>query len=642
MRAALRHGLRMMPPLLIGALSKSRIVALLIAAFFAVYMSQQSYLTEISGLDQSWHLMLSHAYRASYQHGRDIIFNYGPLSFLVPAFYDPETGPIRTVMMMGYYASFGISLAYVLKLDGFLKAGIACLFFLPLTLYRDIHLLIPSLLLCHLEIVRRSGDRAAAGIAILLGCQMAFMSLVKSPGLFFALPVLLLVSLYRLVRRDYLPIPLLAFIAASAGFLLIARQDLSAIGDFYRGYIDISRTYNADMHLPADALPQALYIAGGLLALASLPLRAPGGLLRGLVFLGYLLVVYKINFVRHGGVPYHAFAGLAVAFFCLLLPLETRPHLLLHKLTMGGVAGVAILAAAYHGAVWPTTSGMITAYAAAVKYSFQMTFDRSYHDTRLGDYRRQQALAATKVKDTLPFQDIAGPIDVFPFEFSQAYASGVTIASRPAFQAYFATSRLMTEKNADFLASDRAPKSVLFSVAPLDFHYPTQEDPLTFRAYRRHYRVKDRAAGTLLLERREQPLIETEDCRDTFMTFDQPLPLPPVAPGEALWVRIDLVSTGIGEIAGLLLPPPVLTLTVTTAQTEANYRYLQNSGAVGFLVSPTLPGLAEADRFFTGQATDKDRVISVRLSAPDSSLFAWHEPGISISLCCLSWAEKPL
>jgi|GEM_PF-2693891 len=623
-------------------LSKTAIIATLLAVFFAIYMSQQPYLSEISGLDQSWHLMLLHAYKAHYQHGRDIIFNYGPLSFLVSGFYDPDIDLIRSVMPTLYYATFGVTLAHVLKIDSFLKAGITCLVFLPLYFFRDIHLLIPALLLCHQEIDRKQGDRMAASISVLLGCQMAFMSLIKSPGLVFAVPVLLLVSLYRLSRRDYLPIPLLAFLAASAALLLVGRQDFSAVVDFYRGYIDISRAYNADMHVASDWVPQAIYCAGALLVLASIPLRAPGGLLRGLVFLGYLLVVYKINFVRHGIVPYAAFAGLAIALFCLLIIPHARPRFLLHKLTLSVAATASILAAAYQGASW-LPGNPVYAYVLTLKYSLQMSLDREYREAVLAYYLSQRAITDAKVKDALPFKDVAGPIDVFPFEFSQAYASGLPIASRPAFQAYFTTSRLMTESNAAFLESKRAPQSVLFSTVPLDLHYAAQEDPLTLRAYRRLYQVKDRAAATLLLERRAQPLIEQEVCGDTFMTFDQTLPLPPVGPDEALWVRIGLESTWAGKIAGQFLPPPILSLTVTTANTQNSYRYLQNSGEVGFLLSPPLMNLDQADRFFTGEAAPQDGVISLKLSAPETALFDWHEAGIPVSLCTLSWAEqKPL
>jgi hypothetical protein len=626
-----------------GPISKTAIISLLMGVFFALYMGQQLYLTEISGLDQSWHLMLTHAYKAHYQHGRDIIFNYGPLSFLVPAYYDLETAPIRAVLTTLYYASFGITLAHSLKIDSFVKAGISCLVFLPLYFFRDIHLLIPSLLLCQQEIARKPGDRAAASIAALLGVQMAFMSLIKSPGLVFAIPVLLLVSLYRFSRRDYLPIPLLAFIAGSALLLLVARQDYSAIVDFYLGYIDISRAYNADMHLSADWTPQAIYLAGGLLVLGSISPRAPGSLLRGLVFLGYLLVVYKINFVRHGAVPYHAVAGLAVALFCLLILPESRPRLPLHRLALGGAAAVSVLAAAHHGVTGLPTGNPLYAYAMTLKHSALMALDRGYSAAIRQDYQSQRSIAEAKVKQALPFKDMAGPIDVFPFEFSQAYASGLPIATRPAFQAYFATSRLMTEQNAAFLDSDRAPRSVLFSIAPLDLHYTAQEDPLTLRAYRRLYQVKDRAAGALLLERRPQPLIEQEVCRDTVTTLDQTLPLPPVAPDAALWIRIGLSTTWTGKIAGLFLPPPLLSLTVTTASTRNNYRYLQSSGEVGFLVSPTLMSLAEADRFFTGQAAPQDGVISLKLSAPEGLFFDWHDAGIPVSLCTLSWAEqKPL
>lgn len=621
-----------------GAKSQ-RLIALLLAAFFAIYMRDPPYLSDITGLDQSWHLMLNYAFQARYQHGRDIIFNYGPLSFILSAYYDPELAPIRAVLATLYYASFGITLVYVLKIDSFLKAGITCLVFLPLYSFRDIHLLIPSLLLCHQEITRRPGDPAAAGISALLGFQMAFMSLVKSPGLFLAAPVLLLVSLYRFSRRDFVPIPLLAFLAATAVLLFVAGQDYSALTDFYVGYLDISEAYNADMQLPAGWMAQAAYVAGGLFLLASISPREPGGLLRGLVFLGYLLVVYKINFTRHGANPYYAFAGLGVAlFFQAVLPANSS-HSNLHKLALAGVATLSLLFAGNQGDPWRSGT-VFSTYGTALKHSLLMSLDPEYREAIVRYYIDMRAAATAKVKEALPFKNMTGPIDVFPFEFSQAYASGLEIATRPAFQAYFATSRLMTERNAAFLDSDRAPKSVLFSVIPIDGRYAAQEDPLTIRAYRRLYRPTDAAGGTLLLERRPEPLVEQEVCRDTYLMFDQTLPLPPVAPGEALWVRIGLAPTAAGQVAGLLLPPPALGLTLTTANAQHSYLYLQKAGEIGFLLSPALVTMAEAARFFAGAAAPQDVATNLKLTAPADPAFAWYDIGMPVALCTLSWREQ--
>ncbi|MBK7282887.1 hypothetical protein [Candidatus Aalborgicola defluviihabitans] len=45
------------------------------------------YQSSVRGLDLSWHAMLGYAHAHNLQHGRDLLFNYGPLSFMESAIY---------------------------------------------------------------------------------------------------------------------------------------------------------------------------------------------------------------------------------------------------------------------------------------------------------------------------------------------------------------------------------------------------------------------------------------------------------------------------------------------------------------------------------------------------------------------------
>ncbi|MFD2264666.1 hypothetical protein ACFSM5_17305 [Lacibacterium aquatile] len=611
----------------------------LLATFFAVYMIQLPLIAEVTGLDPAWHRMLIHAYKTHQQHGRDFIFNYGPLSFLVAAQFDSEILPIRMISWALYYAIFGITLAVVLKVDTLLKAAFVCLYCLPLVVFPDIHLLIPSVLLGYLEIDRRQGDRSAMAISALLAIQMAFMGLIKSTALFLALPILILVTAYRLYQRDWFPVPLLVFLLATTALLAVGRQDYSAVVDFYVAYLDVSRAYNADMQLPAGMLHQVALVAGGVLILASVPYRARGGFLHGVLLLGYLLVIYKLNFTRQGAHPQISFAGLAVPLLCqIMLPERCLPKPWF-RATLITVA-LACLATAHI-----LRSILMQDEMSVLRYGriFEQRLQLLIHPGFRGNFWRAQETAraevVAKVRTAMPFKSMEGPVDAFPFEVGKILDSGMEAATRPAFQAYFATSRLMTERNLAFLESDAAPKSVLFSITPIDGRYATLEDPLTQRAYRRLYQPRDSTPEVLLLERRAQPLLEQEICRETYTMLGQTVPLPPTRPDEALWVRLNLTTTAKSRIAELLAPPPELRLEIATPAGTSSYRYLQESGTVGFLLSPALTTTDGAGRFFAGQTLPQDTVLGFKLMDAQHSPAGWYEEGIPVTLCTLSWKE---
>ncbi|MBK6323123.1 MAG: hypothetical protein IPF38_13345 [Burkholderiales bacterium] len=255
------------------------------------------------------------------------------------------------------------------------------------------------------------------------------------------------------------------------------------------------------------------------------------------------------------------------------------------------------------------------------------------------DYLRQNQKALAEPRAAIPFKDIQAPFDVFPFEFGLAYASGLELATRPAFQTYYATSRRMTEHNANFLASKKVPKSVLFSMIAVDNRYPALEDPQTLRAYRRFYQVGRQTPDQLLLTRRTTPLRESQSCQPTFeLGFGQTLTLPPLQDGSALWARIAVESTWLGRLAGFLLGPPALGLSVVAPNWQRDFRFLREAGESGFLLSPALVSTPAAAHFLSGAATvPEDRITNIKLPALISS-FPWFDNTFDVTLCTLAWA----
>lgn len=611
-------------------------VPLLGTLFVLVYLLDVVYAPSMRGLDLSWHAMLAYAHENKLQHGSQIIFNYGPLSFIESAIYVENTHQEKLLYRATYLLILGIGCFSVLRIRSPWALLAWCGLTLHLLIWRDVYLLLPALLLCHLECRRQQGNVAQLALSLLLAFGAAFACLVKANAMFFTLPAIALASVYRFSVRDYRPIVPVCFVLSVVLLFSLSGQHVSGFVDFVRGYVDVSLAYNADMGLPAPVALQGAFIVGSTVLVATtVRMTNPAGAVLGLLTIGYLLVAYKMGFVRHGANPGASF--LALAFVCLVqLWSPSVDALGRHQRRL--VVAVAVAAASL--VTWitvPLSQGeFIKGYVHTVRDRIRYVLDPGYGAALNAELGRRQAMALTQARSAIPFADVRGPIDVFPFEFGLAYASGLPIATRPAFQSYFATSRYMSGHNADFLAGPRAPRSVVFSVEPIDGRYAALEDPLTLSAYRRHYQLDRQTPNALLLTRRAAPVAQSEWCRTSEVAFDLPVLIPWVGPDQAVWAEIDITPTWLGRIVSVLSGPPVLSMTMATPTGSADFRYLREAGQTGFLLSPALVTTAAAADFFKAASRPEDRVVGFSIKAPGGPI-PWHDPQMSVKLCVLSW-----
>lgn len=605
------------------------------------YLLYGDFASSMRGLDLSWHAMLGYAQENKLQHGSQIIFNYGPLSFIESVIYVEQTHRERLFYKATFLLVLGIGCFSVLQIR---RVGALLVWgglILLLSIWRDVYLLLPALLLCHHECRRQQGHASQAALSVLLAFAAAFACLVKANAMFFTLPAIVLASIYRFSVRDYQPIVPVSFVLSFVLLFGLSGQDVSGLFAFVRGYVDVSLAYNADMGLPAPVALHGAYLVGAAVVVATtLRFTTPASTVLGLLALGWLMVAYKMGFVRHGAYPGAAFLALALVCVVQLWSPSVDYLARLQRRVLAAVAVAAAALAVYVMASLTPQGAVIKSFAGAVETRLRYVLDPGYRAASDADLRSRHATGFAEARSAIPFADIEGPVDIFPFEFSLAYASGLSIASRPAFQSYFATSRYMSERNAEFLASPQAPRSVIFSVIPIDGRYAALEDPLTLAAYRRQYQVDRQTPHALLLTRRASPLAQSEQCHTSATEFDLPLLIPSVGPDQAVWAEMDVATTWFGRLLGVLTGPPVLRMTIATPMGSHDFRYLREAGQTGFLVSPALLSTEGAARFFNAESRFEDQVLGLSIHPPSAAL-PWFEEKISVKLCVLSWDSAP-
>ncbi|MBK7282928.1 hypothetical protein [Candidatus Aalborgicola defluviihabitans] len=155
------------------------------------------YQSSVRGLDLSWHAMLGYAHAHNLQHGRDLLFNYGPLSFMESAIYF-EKNHADVLLLRGLYAlTLGLCFFCVLRIRRVIDLLLFCALALFLVLLHDVYLLLPALLLAHNEVQRGPKDRARLAVSIVLAFDMALACRAIWRGV-LSVPVMLLVTAYRI------------------------------------------------------------------------------------------------------------------------------------------------------------------------------------------------------------------------------------------------------------------------------------------------------------------------------------------------------------------------------------------------------------------------------------------------------------
>jgi len=619
------------------------ILQVFLALIFAISNTNETYFVEITDLDYSWIFMVNHFFHKQYQHGKDIIFNFGPMGFLFSSIYYYDVQNAKYVIGIIYHLILFYCAFFILRINTIFRFSVIFILILGMGFFYSANIILPAIIITYHEVMRNRKELPACAISILLSLLLAVASLVKSSSLILTLPLIGVLTLYRLSIKDYFPVVLISYSLFTTAILLLAGQGIAYWGDFYRGYLDVSLSYNADMGLPASPLYLGLWCACALSVLSSFSLKSSKTVALAVSILGCFLVAYKLSFVRHSTYSYLAFWVLAFVATAQIFSPLARFYGSVHRGLVFGTAIVALVTAVHIVSPFLPEGKAVQDTLTILQRRLSFFWDSNVRDQQRAHNHSEFIAEMTDLRQKFPFKDAVGPIDAYPFDLGLAYSSGLDLATRPAFQAYYATSRLMTERNRDFLATDRAAQSIIFSLLPIDGRFASLEDPLTVRAFRRFYNADQQTPDHLLLVRRATPLAETETCQESVTRLDTPIAVPLVLRDQAVWARVSLTPTALGRVAAFFLGGPPLGLTVATAGGGTQeFRFLRDAGDVGFLLSPALTSLEAAAAFYRGESRSQEAVSQFQVrNRTGEAVIRWFRPEIAVSLCALSWSSPP-
>ncbi len=579
-------------------------------------------------LDPSWRMAYGYFFQQKLQFGRDIVFNYGPLGFIMGKTYSG----LQFASLIFSQLALAVLGAWVILREGRRMRGLTrWAFFLGLlcfgVTYEDA-LQILVIALIGFQLLRREDKTFLTTFFTLV---LAVLSVIKFTNFMLASVVTVTVvglDLWRGRRREGWLIAA-TFLGGFIATWIACGQNPLNLPAYLRGSWEISDGYNATMGIttPWPPLWKALIVLGVIGGYLLLHLKLnpdkPRAVANALVLAAFIFLNWKHGFVRADG-------HMIGFFFCALLPLTAYPSLLddpprcrrLHYAVflMAGIISLwGIEVSLYHA--MRSCFGIIeTKIWSNLERTIDPTGTKRIYDARLLAVRESINLPLTRA--------VVGKasIDVLGFEQATALFNDFNYKPRPIFQSYSVFTPYLAHLNGRYFEGDTAPDYVLLKLQTLDERMPMMDDSEVLRLLPYRYDFVHSERGYQLWRRLEGKFdpatITPKPLLTTDLALGDTLPLDAYA-GKKIWARIELKHSLLGWLQSFLYKPTPVRLTIKDANgIESTYRLPLPIARNGFVISPVIEDLHSYNLFANSRSNREARSLLIGVEPANRYLFS--------------------
>lgn len=579
------------------------------------------------GLDPGYAWGIAEAIRQGAVHGRDIVFPYGPLGFLLLGPPDPTLAPWSLVYAIAVHLATILGFAILLLRRGTVRAswGFAIAFLSIAVAFFTNPEHEPALAVAALVMPALAGGPIAPAVGVLAGALAALALLVKvsvgAPAAALVIAAGTILAGHGAGGRKAAG----CLVAGTATVLVLAVPllfgGLSSFLTWMRSTASLASGFASSMSVPGPAGVEAIgattLLALVVAAIVARRCRLEGGALwAGLLPAAWL--AYRHAFVRADGHVYH-FAYLGLSWLLLaMLVLSTRGARRLGAVVLALALAVAAITTARVERPGGVEAGKLL--------SGQIGFDRLASYLRWRDHvegavrlsRDELAPLDLESPTIARWRDEGSTFDVLPWDLLQLPANGLDWRPNPVLQLYQASTPLLDRRVARHFASPDAPERILVHLDPIDGRHLLWEAPETWRAVLAGYLPGDDQpfAGRLVLERAEhrgqwsfRPLGELDLEPRTWYE------LPPVDPEERVLLALELTPSLSGRLrsAFLRIDPITVSLRPVGGRSRA-FRLVPGVAGGGLLVDLPARTVEELVAIVRGAPTNGVR--DVRIQGP--------------------------
>ncbi|WP_338552543.1 hypothetical protein [Paenibacillus sp. KS-LC4] len=624
-------------------------------------------------LDPSWRNAYNYFAKSDFSFGTEIVFTYGPLSWLTLRAFDAELFWGKTSFWLVMAAVSVVMLGLFRRASGTLAAGLVFLG-LVLTLSLD-SFFISTVVLAYTLLIMYSQSDNRFYIPLLFGvCGIFGVLALTKFTLFVTVGIaIVLLSCYYCFKRQFIHLLAIAGFYSLTLFALwtvAADQAPHHLFIYIINALEVSRGYTAMSRYGDPASILAVVLCLTLLGLVTpkTPFISWRKHIGTLFIYGYILIitflVWKLGFIRHNVREPMFFAFIAVVSGVVLgaarlsfketLQLERERWEKLFKVkTESGKELVLVLTSP-----WFFKGGLIIVLCVAffmfgsIKYRdhFPQAFlsEKIYELKRnagrllipgsmqalKSDLENQQAATISQYRlDKI--KSIVGneTVDVYGFNQNYAIFNGLNWTPRPIFQSYSAyTSKLLKANEAAII--ENGPAFVLLQIQTIDGRFPTADDSLWLTQLLHRYSIVDEESPFLLFQKREER--ETPELalvHEGEVGWGVPYHL---KPSEQLsYISLDINENVLGKARSALFKPPLVFIEVTLEDgMNKVFRIIPAMVGELFLLSPLVENNDDLLSALSGLS--QKHVTQLKLSTTNPAYF---QSGIHLKLYSESLIE---
>ena len=571
-----------------------------------------------AGLDASWMVGLNEASSRHMIYGRDIVFTYGPLGFILHPLELGSNLVHAVLFRLGLHILWWTSVGMLLfRIRGF----VATLLFAAASLLSGIQFgptwdvnfgltgviiltTIGYLVLGHID---RRPIWAVPAMIVSAAALLAKFNIgvaCTASIVVWAVIELLRDRSPRMLGR--LGLLALTYVGTLGLLFRIYGGPINALGEFLRYSKEIASGYSSQMSSQGPATE--LTIISAVLAIA-ISAAAAGILLRARytpalsITLFPLFVLFKSAIVRHDYGHIVTSLPPMVGFAAFLLPgCISR----LQSWTTQAVVALAFL-----GALWfaPSSASSVLTRGAVSWVSL------CKHEEVRASIRASDSKVKDQLKLPTPILSRIGSatVDVYPWDLCYITANGLNWKPRFVFQSYSAYHPTLDRRCAEGYRGENAPQYIVYSHQAIDYQHPCIVDPRTWMEIYRWYDVVDQANGLLLLKRRVSSRWDKVDkLGSRSIAFGERWEVPDGIQGPVI-LQAKLKLNPIGRLSSILYKvyPPRIRVEYKDGAV-AEHRLVWQNVRSGFLVS-SLPRDSSGVRLLLGEGeADRVRAVSFR------------------------------
>ena len=563
---------------------------------------------------KSWAFGLNQALGQHLEFGKDIIFTFGPYSFLFSAVYHPTTYVIMLITSLYFALSYFLCFLLVSKGTRPLWSIIFCIGLIFAMVLRDtIFLMYPLLLgLAVFKIVSSERDSPYKSKwdlfqVVFLFFPLGLLVLIKGTMLIMSVCVATLCFLFFIINKKYYlgVAGFLSLFTSTLFFWGLAGQPIINLPDFFITIVPLILGYSEAMQITGNDNYIILFLFPSILLLISILWEMKGTLTSKLflffLYFCFLFMSFKASFVVQNN--HDLIASSALIMGALLLPFIFQTRVTMVAIWLSVSCGAYITEQYTQYDSWKgilQRIGNLYALAGTGFVHSIQDYNWPQHDFEIG---------VNSIKKQVPLPLLEGTTDIYSWDQEALIASGNTWSPRPIFQSYSAYTESLVLKNREYLLGNKAPNNIIFRIEPVNGNLPSIEDGASWPVLLSHYQPVQMENEYLILRKR-QTLANPEKVakyESKVESFRKNVEVP--HSNQLIYAKLDIHPTVLGSLANIAFKSSQLHIILTLNSGEVRtYRMVSGMAKAGFLISPLVEDTKDFRELYEKTNIDKNRV----------------------------------